>query len=59
MQELIKKYVDKKAIVNLGGLNVEVTVKDVKISYGKERFLITPVSGSGEVWVESIKLIEK
>lgn len=57
MKELIEKYVGKKGAVFLGGLSVQVTIKDVKTSYGRDRFLITPVTGSGEVWVESVKLI--
>ena len=38
--------------VLLGGLTVKVKVLDYKQSYGKDRWLITPVEGSGEVWVE-------
>lgn len=56
MKELIEKYVDKRATVLLGGLNVEVVVVDVKIQYGKERYKVTPVAGKGEVWVERVTL---
>jgi len=58
MKDLIQKYVGKKATVFASGLIVEVTVLDVKISWGKERYQITPVAGSGEIWVESVKLID-
>ena len=34
------------------GLMFRCTVKDVKVGWGKPRFLIAPVSGSGETWVE-------
>lgn len=37
----------------LGGLIVEVKVLDYKVSWGKERWLVSPVSGSGETWVEA------
>lgn len=54
MKEKIDKFIGKKVKVNLGGLMVIVTIKDVKNSYGKDRFLITPVEGSGEVWTEKV-----
>lgn len=38
--------------IPLGMLMVKVTVLDYKQSYGKDRWLVTPVSGDGQVWVE-------
>jgi hypothetical protein len=38
----------------VGGLNVAVTVRDVKVSYGRTRWLVEPVAGSGRVWVETV-----
>ena len=38
------------------GLWVRCVVRDVKTSWGKPRFLVTPVAGSGEVWVELSRL---
>lgn len=58
MKELIEKYVGKKATIFVGGLSVEVNVTDVKMSYGKERFKVSPVAGKGEVWVEAVSLIK-
>lgn len=56
MLEAIKKYVGKTAIVHMNGMAVEVMVTDVKERWGRLRFFITPVAGSGETWVESITL---
>ncbi len=56
MKALIEKYVGKKGTIFAGGLTVEVEVKDVKLAWGKERYLVAPIAGSGEVWVESITL---
>lgn len=56
MKELYEKYAGKRAIIFLGGLTIEVLVEDVKISYGKERFLVTPIKGGGKIWVETITL---
>lgn len=59
MKDLIDKYVGKPAKIQTeDGLWIEVEIKDVKTSYGKERFLVTPVSGSGEVWKEQVILIK-
>lgn len=54
MKELLDKYYHKKVHVQLGGLTVGVVVLDVKERWGKTRFLVSPVTGKGEVWVESI-----
>ena len=55
MQELLKKYLNRKVHVDLGGLEVAVVIVDIKNSYGKNRFKISPVTGKGEVWVEGFK----
>ena len=35
-----------------GGMAVEVELVDFKNSYGRNRWLIKPVAGTGEVWTE-------
>lgn len=52
------KLIGKHATIYIGGLNIEVTVSDVKTSYGKLRYLVTPFSGTGSIWVESIQNLE-
>jgi hypothetical protein len=37
-----------------GRLTITVTVLDYKSSYGRDRWLVTPVEGTGEVWAESL-----
>lgn len=56
MKEILTQYVGKKGTIFIGGLNVEVKVLDIKNSYGRTRYLVTPVKGSGEVWVESVSI---
>lgn len=34
-----------------------VTVRDVRHEYGRTRFQISPVAGSGETWVDESSLI--
>lgn len=55
MKELLQA-VGKRAEVSLGGLTVLVKILDVKQSYGRTRYLVTPVTGSGEVWVEQVSI---
>lgn len=51
------KYVGKRGSVELkNGLTMDVRILQHKFSYGKDRFLVTPVAGSGEVWVQNINL---
>jgi len=54
MKELFEKFMNKKGYAFLGGLKVEVTIINIKEAWGKQRFLITPVAGEGEVWVEAV-----
>lgn len=58
MKELIAKYVGKKGTILVGGLTVEVNILDVKVSYGQERYRVSPVTGKGFVWVEKVTLIK-
>ena len=50
---------EKIAVLNteqqipFGTLMVKVMVLDYKQAYGKDRWLVTPVAGDGQVWVEA------
>ena len=57
MKDLIEKYVDKEGSVLLGGMRVNVRCIDVKESYGKMRWLVAPLSGMGQAWVEQDPLL--
>jgi hypothetical protein len=50
------QLIGKQSTIFIGGLNIDVIVKDVKQAYGKTRYQVEPVAGRGSVWVESIKL---
>lgn len=59
MKELTikNKLVGKRVDLCLkNGLIVTVRVLQHKFSYGNNRYLVTPVTGSGEVWVQNINL---
>lgn len=57
-----KIQVGRKAMLEfrkapVGKVDVEVRIKDVKSAYGNERFLVSPISGKGEMWVQKLKFI--
>jgi len=57
MKNKVYENVGKTGTIQAGGLIVEVQVKDYKNSYGRDRYLVTPVSGQGEVWVENVNIV--
>lgn len=55
-KEFKKMYIGKSATINVLGMKVKVIIKGAKRSYGHDRFKVQPVSGSGMVWVQDIKI---
>lgn len=53
MKEYLEK-IGKEGEINLNGLTVRVKIQDVKRSYGKIRYHVTPVTGSGDIWTENV-----
>lgn len=49
----ILKLIGQPADVAINGLTVHVRISDVKTAYGNIRYQVTPLSGSGSVWVDS------
>ncbi len=57
MTSQLSQYIGKEYPARLiPELLVKVTIKDAKLSYGRIRYLVTPVSGEGEVWIEGFKM---
>lgn len=50
------RIIGKTGNIFVGGLSVNVKVVDYKSAYGRDRWLVTPVSGSGRIWVESVTI---
>ena len=44
--------IGKPVLYESHGLQFVCAVVDIKISYGQPRFLITPMKGKGQTWVE-------
>lgn len=45
------------ATITIKRLTVDVEVIDVKITYGQQRWLVKPMAGSGEIWVQAVELL--
>ena len=54
----VSKIVGHDALWNTGSLSIRVKVLDVKFAYGRTRYLIQPISGSGTTWTEQIRPVE-
>jgi len=48
------KLVGTKIIIKLDEFNIEVFIIDFKTSYGRDRWLVKPVAGTGEKWIEKV-----
>lgn len=48
----------EKLFIELASLKVEVKVVEEKTKFGFKRFLVIPVAGSGERWVNEESLLK-
>lgn len=48
----VEQYVGKQGWYSVGAMKIKVEIMDYKNSYGKDRWLVKPVAGRGEVWTE-------
>ena len=49
-------YRDKIGMITVDDLLVEVKITDARLRFGHLDLLVTPVSGSGERWVEKHRI---
>jgi hypothetical protein len=52
----LNEFIGKNGLIELSGLIIRVNIKNVKERWGKTRYLVTPLAGSGEIWVENIRI---
>jgi len=57
-QNQVASMVGKVGHVFVGGLKVKVFIDDYKFTYGRDRYLVRPVEGSGEIWIEHVELVQ-
>jgi hypothetical protein len=48
--------IGKSGTLRTDGLGVAVVISDAKLAYGNLRYQVTPVSGTGSVWVDSSRV---
>jgi hypothetical protein len=48
--------VGRKGTIEANGLAINVKILDYKTAYGKERWLVAPVSGSGQAWIQRVSI---
>lgn len=53
---LAKAFIGHPGTIDLNGLSIHVRISDVKQAYGNVRYLVTPLSGTGSVWVDSSRV---
>ena len=52
------KDINKVGVIEKGGLVFQVRILDAKQSYGRTRWLVTPLAGSGQEWTERVQIKE-
>lgn len=53
--QINEDLIGKKAFVKFSNMFVRVVILDIKNKYGRVRYLIRPIDGEGEKWVESVE----
>lgn len=54
MEQRIKKFVGKKAFVPVGkNIKMAVIISDIKVVYGHEKALVSPLEGKGQQWMNT------
>lgn len=55
----VTKNMEKLGQIIVKGLSVNVRILDLKTAYNKKRYLVTPSSGNGEIWVDTVYSIHE
>lgn len=50
--------VGREGWIQHAGLTIRVRVVDVMSAYGRERYCVTPLAGTGQLWTERLTLDE-
>ena len=48
----------EKIFIELMGLKIEVKVVEEKTKFGFKRYLVVPITGSGEKWINAESLLK-
>jgi hypothetical protein len=50
------EFIGKDAYFVIGGVRIGCTILDYKFSYGHDRWLVKPLMGGAERWVQYIEM---
>lgn len=50
----LMEYLGKIGLVYYGDMQVEVRVKDIQYKFGRPSFLVEPIAGEGQMWLEHV-----
>lgn len=53
----VAKTIGKQGTIEMGGLKIEVEVINYKQAYGKDRWEVKPIAGTGTIWVENVAIV--
>ena len=49
----LARYIDQECLYTVNGMEIVCRILDAKMSYGRCRYLVTPIQGAKSVWVET------
>lgn len=52
--KLLSPLLETQGTIFHKGIAIRVIIKDIRISYGRKQYLVTPVSGRGEKWMNDV-----
>jgi hypothetical protein len=52
----LDSFSGKIGLMDVDGLNFEVRIAGARVRFGHLDFLVTPVNGAGEKWIESHRI---
>lgn len=53
----LAQNIGKEGTILLSNMRVSVRILDVKQAYGNTRYLVTPLEGIGQTWVDERKVL--
>jgi len=54
--QLIREHVGSIKQIAYLNMKMDVRIMDIKNAYGNTRFLVAPVSGTGETWINALTI---
>lgn len=52
----MSKMLGREGTIGINGMRIPVRIMDVKQVYGATRYLVAPIGGTGQAWVEASRV---